>query len=223
MIICEKITNIEKICYSNYGDIPFPFVKFKTILDYFISNNSIVITIDNDKIFETCKIFQYNFNKMNSSSLSYSIYEFLNGRRKEYIIRIVEWDKVKAKEKISNMSNEVELELNSEIYYINSILSPKIRLLLKKIRNCFNTEIIFKRGDTVNLESEVYIDYAGFSKTIQWGAPYISEKIEDFLDETILKVKEIIHELNDETILRADVLFDLEPYEYEKILMKNKN
>ncbi len=196
-------------------------MRFKAISDYFFSDDSILITIDEDKIFESYKVFQYDYNKLNDSTFSYSIYEFLNDRRKEYIIRIVEWDRSKAKKKITKSPTDIEMELNSEIYYINNVISPKVKLLLKEIRDFFMIESSFHKADTLNLQSKIYIDFEGFSKTIQWGAPLVSNEIESFLTGNINKIKDIINDINDESILRADVLYNLCPYEYEKMLLNN--
>ena len=113
------------------------------------------------------------------------------------------------------------MELNSEIYYINNVISPKVKLLLKEIRDFFMIESSFHKADTLNLQSKIYIDFEGFSKTIQWGAPLVSNEIESFLTGNINKIKDIINDINDESILRADVLYNLCPYEYEKMLLNN--
>lgn len=218
MVICEKRTNIKQICYSGLGAMPFPLVRFKAVADYFFSEDSIVITDDENNVFETRKIFQYDADRANENSVSFSIYEFVNNSIREYIIRIVKWDKNKAKEQISKTPNEAEMELNSEIYYIDSVASSKVQILIQKIRDYFEIELKFDKTATLNLQSKVYIDFDGFSKTIQWGAPFASEEMEDFLGKTVEKINVIVSEINGGSIFKADVLFAINPYEYERII-----
>lgn len=219
MVVNEKETNIKEVCYSTFGYMPFPLVRFKAILDYFCSDDSIVISVEKGKVFETFKVFQYDVSKANESSLSYSIYEFINSRKKEFIVRVVEWDRNKAKKAVSEKSEEIQMELNSEIYYISGDLSFKMKSLLIKIRNYFKSELTFKKTDTMNLNSKVCVDYNGFSKTIQWGSPFADQKTELFLDKVVAEIYLLVGEISDNIIPKAEVLFNLNPYEYEKILL----
>lgn len=113
------------------------------------------------------------------------------------------------------------MELNSEVYYINGDLSSKMRSLLIKIRNYFKKEFIFQKADTINFSSKVYVGYNGFSKTIQWGAPAAEQKMEIFLDKVVAAINLLVSAIGDTIIPKAEVLFNLNPYEYEKILFRD--
>ncbi len=217
MIVHEKETNVKEICYSNLEDMPFPMVKFKAITDCFCSEDSIVVSVEKDKTLEAFKTFQYDVCKAGEPSLSYSIYEFTNSRKKEFIVRIVEWDRNKAMKTICEKSENAGLELHSEIYYMNDDLSLKIKSLLKKIRNYFRSEPKFAKADTVNLNSKVYVDYYGFSKTFQWGAPFAAQKTELFLDKTMAETRLLASKASGRIIPKVEVLFDLHLYVHEKI------
>lgn len=218
MIVNEKGTNIKEVCYSNFKDMPFPMVRFKAISDYFCSDDSIVVSVEKDKVLEAFKVFQYDVSKANGFSLSYSIYELINNRKKEFIVRIVEWDRNEAKKSICEKSRNAKMELNSEIYYMNNNLSFKIKSLLVKIRNHFKSELEFKKADTMNLNSKVYVDYHGYSKTIQWGGPFANQDTEMFLDKAVTNIHLLVSKTSGSTIPKMEVLYNLNPYEYEKIL-----
>ena len=219
MIVSEKKTNIKEVCYSDFGHMPFPLVRFKAISDYFFYDDSIIVYFENGNSFETYKVFQYDFCKANAVTLSYAIYEFTNGRKKNFITRIVEWDRNKAKKAISETKENIQLELKSEIHYINNNCSTKMKALLQKTRNYFKKELEFKRTDTVNLSSRVYVNYNGFSKTIQWGAPFAEQEAEIFLDKVVNDICLLVNEVSNDFIPKVEVLFNINPHEYEEILL----
>ena len=219
MKICEKETNIKKVCYSAFGHMPFPLVRFQAISDYFFSNDSALITVYEDKFLEAYKVFQYDFSKVNAATVSYSVYELRNGSRKEFIVRIVEWDRNAAKKQISEKRHRAALELSSEVYYIHGDLSAEMRLLLRKIRACFQKDVVFEKKNEASLANKVFVDYYGFSKTLQWGSPFSSPVTEEFLNAVTTAISLLTHKVSGDFIPKVEFLFDLDPREYEKMLL----
>ncbi len=218
MVICEKKTNVKEVCYSSWGHMPFPMVRYKGTADYFFSADSLLIHVGEDDICDAYKVFQYECCKANEATLSYSIYEFVNCRKKQYVVRIVEWDRTIAKKAIVETPEESELELESAIYYLSGELSAKMKSLLRRIRNHFKKEPSFVKADTTILNSNVYIGYNGFSKTIQWGAPMAEQTTEAFLDKVVAEIIMFAEQVGSKSIPRVEVLYPIDPYEYERIV-----
>ena len=98
MTIVDNITNVESVLYTDLGNKCPIAVQQKILFNSFINCECAVITIGNEK-YEAYKIFHYNYRKYNDCQVSYSLFEFKHSRKKEFILRIVVWDRIRNAER----------------------------------------------------------------------------------------------------------------------------
>lgn len=222
MEIQEKKMNIQTVKYNGFANIPMPFVKFQTIADYFFNNDCALISVDSDTVLEAFKVFQYNRYPYNGNVFSCSIYELKNKRKKEFVVRFVEWDKQRTKEKIMKKEKDLQVLLNSGVYYLGYDTSVEIKKILQSFRRLFEKNISFVEGDEAIFSRHIYIEYHGFSKTLHWDAPYCNKEIEEFIEKKILLLKDIATNNASSMIPSVEFLFDVDPLKYEDCCFSNE-
>lgn len=219
MVISEKKTNIEKIVYGDYNKVFIPFVKLKSLYDFFITNSEcILITFCDTRVVEAYRVFQYVCYRSNHSTRSYCVYELVNQRKKEYIIRVIEWNRNKAKEKIKKEPYEVELEIESEVYYASGYSAVKIRKMLGKLRKVFKGEFSMTKEESEMIEQSVFMEYGGFSINFQWNSPYVLKQAEQSLLQMVQDISELKFGKDTEAISQIEILYDVALKDYEKQL-----
>ncbi len=216
--LIEHETNIKEIRYSTFGHMPLPLVRFQSIWDYILQNESIVVTSPNGTTVDTTKVFQYVRNQMNSAISACSVYALDDDEKHDFLVRTLEWDRPQSKLTVLQNPRSAELEVFSRIYYIDRAASAHIHKLLEQAKDLFQQGVAFCEKDTRLIDNSVFLECGGYSYSFQWGSPFSAPQVEDKLEKMIADIHTIISDSECTTIPKVEVLYDILPWDYEKML-----
>lgn len=183
MIIVENNTNVDSVLYSDPGDrCPFA-VRQKIQFGSFINCGCAVVSVGGEK-YEAYKIFHYTCTKRNDSCVSYGLFEFKRSRKKEFILRIVVWDRIRDAEK-NRMNGDADLCMESGVYYLSGERVKTLKKHLRELSRAFSGDSKYVNKATDYLEQEVFMDTDGAEKTFRWRSPSFNESIQAVLKKTV--------------------------------------
>lgn len=183
MIIVDNITNVESVLYTDLGNkCPF-VVQQKILFSSFINCECAVISIGGEK-HEAYKIFHYTYRKYNDCDVSYSLFEFKRTRKKEFILRIVVWDRIHNAER-NQMNENADLCLESDVYYLSGEQVKTLKKHLRELSQVFSEDNKYIYKDTDYLEQEVFLDINGVEKIFRWRSPSFNECVQTVLEKTV--------------------------------------
>lgn len=206
MTVMENATNVKSVVYTNLGNRCPAVIQQKMRIHSMVSCGCAVVCIDGKK-YEAYEVFHYNFRKDKEYDRFYSIFSFKHAGKKEFILRIVTWDRIHAAESIRT-HKKADLCIESNVYYLSGDRAKKLNQQLKKISQILSNEIKFVHKDTDYLEQEVYMDLNGeVEKNFRWRTPYFEEHIQATLESFVACVTQMIDGLK-QTISSVEFVFE---------------
>ena len=204
MTINEAKTNIQSITYTQLSNNILSISQQKSLFNYFTNCNCTIVEI-NEKTYEAYLSYRYCYSAINGLYSTYSIFEFTNNRRKEYIIRIVTWNRIESSRSILKKEDQL-IKFNSNVIYVPFNQSDSLKKMLSKLKSFFTHPFSFEKNDTQYFEREIYIGGVT-EKFIRWSNPLSNEKLDSLLNCFVQHVHEIADFLLP-TVNKVDFIFD---------------
>ena len=204
MTINEAKTNIQSVTYTQLPNNTLSISQQKSLFNYFSNCNCAIIEI-NGKKYEAYLSYRYCDSAINGLYSTYSIFEFTRNRKKEYIIRIVTWDRIESSKSILQKKKQL-IKFDSNVIYVPFNESHSLKKMLAKLKSFFMFPLNFKKNDTQYFERELYIGGVT-EKCIRWRNPQSNEKLDSFLNHFIECVHEMINLLFP-TVDKVNFIFD---------------
>ncbi len=205
MIILDNIRNIEPVQYTNLGNKCPITVQQKIQFDSFINCGCAVVTIGGEK-HEAYRIFHYNYRKYNDRDTFYSVFEFKRSRKKEYVLRIVAWDRIRNAEK-SHKDEGADVYIESNVYYLSGEHAQMLKKGLNELSQKFSEDNKYTHKYTDYLEQEVFLDIDGVEKVFRWRAPFFNESVQAVLKKTVSCISKSINDL-EQNISSVEFVFE---------------